>query len=638
MSDLRMLMGNEAIGLGLVQSGCRIATAYPGTPSSEVLPAVVRFARELERPVYGEWSVNERVAAEAAIAASWAGQRAACIMKQVGMNVASDPVMSAAYLGVRAGLVLVVADDPGPHSSQTEQDTRLFGLFAKIPVLDPSSPEEARRMVPVAFALSEEHGLPVILRITTRIAHGREGVLVEAGQVPESHWTGPEPDAAPRLLPHDPSRWAATPRHRYTLHVQLAEKLEAIATWAAGQPLNARSGPARASLGIVAAGHAAAVAGDVLRLLGVEQQVALLRIGLPFPLPVPLVATFQASCERVLVLEDCDATIELQIPDRRCVHGRLDGSVPAAGELDPSAVRRLLEPLLAAAGLQTRPSATQPAALQALLPPPPVKPPTLCPGCGHRTSFYALRKAFPRNTIFTGDIGCYTLGISLGAVDTVVAMGASVGMASGFARAAAVAGRHDPVVATIGDSTFLHAGVAGLLNAVNVGSRFVLFILDNATTAMTGGQPTAATGVLADGSSGTQVSIRKLVEACGVGFVEEVDAKDVKALVQVGKRALAYTRGEQGGPAVVIAQAPCVVATRGVPVDERVRVEVNERCNACGLCVRFFQCPALSIDDDAQTCRVDHMLCADCGDCVQICARGALVDQRSLTGASEETP
>ncbi len=634
MPDLRMLMGNEAVGLGLVQAGCRVATAYPGTPSSEVLPAVVRFTRELQRPVYSEWSVNERVAAETAIAAAWAGQRAACVMKQVGLNVASDPVMSAAYLGVRAGLVLVVADDPGPHSSQTEQDTRLFGLFAKIPVLDPSSPEEARQMAAAAFALSEERELPVILRLTTRISHGREGIAVQQPPLPRRE----PPPPSQRLLPHAPKRWAATPRYRHTLHVQLANKLDAIAAANRASPFNARSGPQRAVLGIVAAGHAYAVVRDLLELLGVGGQVALLKIGTPFPLPVQRVERFLECCDTTLILEDCDATIELQLPDRRRVRGRLDGTVPAAGELDPSAIKAVLGPLLSAADIQAHPIETLPTELLHQLPPPPVRPPTLCPGCGHRTAFYAMKRAFPKSTIFTGDIGCYTLGISLGAVDTVLAMGASVGMASGFYRAIHNAGRQDPVVGTIGDSTFLHAGISGLLNAVNVDSRFVLFILDNATTAMTGGQPTAATGVLADGSTGTRVSIRKLVEACGVGFVEQVDAKDVGAIIALARRALEYTRGDGGGPAVIIAQAPCVVATRGVPADEQVRVVVNERCNACGLCVSRFQCPALSIDTERQVAVLNRMLCIDCGDCIQACARKALVDECSLACHGEDKP
>jgi len=619
-------MGNEAIGLGLVQFGCRVAAAYPGTPSSEVLPAVVRFARQLQQPTYSEWSVNERVAAETAIAAAWAGRRAACIMKQVGLNVASDPVMSAAYTGVRAGLVLVVADDPGPHSSQTEQDTRLFGLFAKIPVLDPSSPEEARRMVGTAFEISERHQLPVILRLTTRIAHGREGVEVVLPEpVPRFEEAEPEDGKQQRVLPRDPGRWAATPRHRYSLHVQLVEKLRTIAEEAAASSDNLRSGPECAPLGIIAAGHAFAVTSDLLRLLGCSESLPMLRVAMPHPLPLALVQDFQARCERLLVLEDCDATIELQLPDRRRVHGRLDGTVPAAGELDPEA---LLAVLLAALERADLPHERPPQPLQALMEQvssPPVKPPTLCPGCGHRTTFYALRRAFPKNTIFTGDIGCYTLGISLRAVDTVLAMGAAVGMASGFYRVLAQEGRQDPVVGTIGDSTFLHAGIPGLLNAVYVDSRFVLVILDNGTTAMTGGQPTPATGIRADGTMGKQVSIRALVDACGVQFVREIDARDVRGIRAVARQALEYTRQPDGGPAVIIARYPCLVANRGLPPEDRQRVEVNERCNGCELCVTDFQCPALSMDERQEVVLIDRMLCVDCGACLQVCARKAFV-------------
>jgi len=619
VSDTLLLMGNEAIGLGLVRFGCDVATAYPGTPSTEVLGAVVRFSRRLQREVYAEWSVNEKAAVETAVAAAWAGRRAAAVMKQVGLNVASDPVLSAAYAGVRGGLVLVVADDPGPHSSQTEQDTRLFGLFAKVPVLDPATPEEAHDLVAEAFALSERHQVPVILRTTTRIAHGRAGVPL----LP--------PDAPPRVdetasLPKDPGRWAATPRHRYVLHTRLVEKLEAVTADHAASRFNRRLGPASGPLGIVAGGHAFAVVEDLLDLLGVADRVPRVQVATPFPLPPGLVGGLLEEVETLLVVEDADAAIELQLPDRRRVRGRRDGTVPAAGELTPETVRGFLEPALVAAGIEPRALPPAPLASLGEAHSPAPRVPTLCPGCGHRTAFYALRRAFPKSTIFTGDIGCYTLGISLGSVDTVLNMGASVTMASGFWRARRQAGSDAPVVGTIGDSTFLHAGVPGLINAVYVGARFVLFILDNGTVAMTGMQPTPATGVLADGSAGTPVSIRALVEACGVRSVQEVDAYDVAGLRKAAKAALAHTRAEDGGPAVVIASRPCLVAQRGVPADEKVRVEVGERCNGCNLCLDRFQCPAiLAGREEGDPVVIDRMLCTDCGACIQACARGGLL-------------
>ena len=518
---------------------------------------------------------------------------------------------------MRAGLVLVVADDPGPHSSQTEQDTRLFALFSKLPVLDPSTPEQAHALVEEAFTLSERHALPVILRTTTRVAHGRAGLSLGATvQVPRVD--------DPGELPKDPSRWAATPRHRLVLHERLVDKLEAIREESAGSPHNVRRGPPTGPLGLVTGGHAAAVVEDLLALLGVADRVPRLEVATPFPLPVARVEALAAACEAVLVVEEPDAAIEMQLPDRRRIRGRLDGTVPGAGELTPETVLGFLAPALTQAGLAVEPPGAAPLATLGAARSPAPRAPTLCPGCGHRTVFYALRRAFPKTTLFTGDIGCYTLGISLGSVDTVLNMGASVTMAAGFFRARQQVGNAAPVVGTIGDSTFLHSGITGLLDAVYVGARFVLFILDNGTVAMTGAQPTPATGVLADGTQGTAVSIRGLVEACGVRFVEEVAAYDWKAVRETARRALAHTREDDGGPAVVIARQPCVVATRGLPAAEKSRVDIGDRCNGCFDCLDRFQCPALVKDEDAGAVRIDRMLCADCGACIDICARGAV--------------
>ena len=343
-----ILLGNQAIALGLVEAGCHVVTAYPGTPSSEILAGVVKYKKRLDRQVYTEWSTNEKVAFEVALAASWAGLRAAVAMKQVGLNVASDPLFSAAYTGVKGGFVVIPADDPGPHSSQTEQDSRLMALNAKAPVFDPASPAEARRMVGQALEFSERRGVPVILRPTTRLCHAVQSMALAN----EAAVNGDVPKTAFR---RDPPRWTATPKFRYRLHVELNQKLKEIEAEFNESPLNYVVQPTteRPSsphpVGIIASGVAFHTAQQALVELGVE--LPILKIGTPYPLPQKLVARFTADCQTVLVLEEPDVCIELQMADRRRVRGRLDGAVPAAGELTPEIVAAVLSEVLTQAGL-----------------------------------------------------------------------------------------------------------------------------------------------------------------------------------------------------------------------------------------------------------------------------------------------
>ncbi|MFV1957992.1 MAG: hypothetical protein ACC662_01130 [Planctomycetota bacterium] len=352
----RMMLGNGAIARGLLECGAEVITAYPGTPSTEILEEALRQRREHGLDTTVQWSVNEKVAFDVALAASMCGKRAATSMKQVGLNVASDSLLSAAYTGVVGGFVVVVCDDPGPHSSQTEQDTRLFALFAKVPVFDPASPREAREMVRAAFDLSERHRIPVILRPTTRVCHARQAMDV-----------GPIEVASRRgFFRKDPARWAATPRFRHELHGELNEKLDRIRDEFEASPWNAAPGGqapgGRAPLGLIASGHAWAVARDVMREAG--WVIPLLKIGTPFPLPQARVLDFVARHDDVLVLEEPDHAIEIQIPDRAHVRGRLSGDVPRRGELTPETVAALL-------GLASPDAPVAPG-----------PPPRLCLGCG----------------------------------------------------------------------------------------------------------------------------------------------------------------------------------------------------------------------------------------------------------------
>ena len=576
-----LLLGNGAIARGLLEAGVEVITAYPGTPSTEVMEEAQRQVRELGLDVSAEWSINEKTAFDVALAASMCGKRAATAMKQVGLNVASDSLLSAAYTGVVGGFVIVAADDPGPHSSQTEQDTRLFALFAKVPVLDPSSPREARDMARAAFELSERHRVPVILRPTTRVCHARQPV---AGAPIEAL-------ARDARFEKDPRRWAATPRFRNVLHGELNEKIEAIRAEAESSPFN-REDPGEGGLGIIAGGHAWATIRDVLREEG--REIPLLKIGTPYPLPVGLVADFLGRHERVLVLEEPDHAIEIQIPDRTRVRGRLSGDVPPEGELTPEVIAEVL-------GIAPAPP-----------PPPPGPPPQLCVACGHRSAFFAVRKALPK-AIFTGDIGCYTLGVNQEALDTCLDMGASITLATGFYHAHARDGRVPPVVAFIGDSTFFHAGMPGLLEAVTSGARIVVVVLDNGIVAMTGAQPTPER---------TGASIENIARGVGARFVETVDPNAIEETVALVTRAHEFARGPDGGVAVVVARSPCALMH---PREERKPVEIDaERCNRCDYCLRFFGCPALVEDPSGDTVAIDEAWCVECGLCVSACPRDAI--------------
>lgn len=555
--DHRVLLGNEAISRGLVEAGCQFMTAYPGTPSSEILPAVIEFGRELGFKVYAEWSTNEKVALETALAAAYSGKRAAVAMKQVGLNVAADPALSAAYIGVVGGLLLIVADDPGLHSSQTEQDSRLFALFAKIPALDPSSPQEARDMVALAFALSERHQLPVMLRPTVRICHSEQSIECMTTESPQRV----------AAFEKNPRRWAATPRARALQHKQLNQKLAAIEQEFESFPGNHAFFPpglvTRAPLGIVAAGVSYAYLNDVLDALGLAAQLPILKIATAYPLPRKLVADFASRCERLIVLEETDAAIEMQIRLAIPVWGRLTGHVPSDGELTPGVIEKLVVAAAHEAGLA---ATARPAnRLQALVTGMelPIRRPTFCPGCSHRSVFYALRRAFPE-AIFPGDIGCYTLGLNQGSVDTVHDMGASISMASGFYHAHAQDGKAPPIFATIGDGTFFHSGAAGLESAVYNGARFVLLVLDNGTTGMTGMQPTPEFGETADGHAGGIVHLETLIRGCGIGYLEHADPSDLASFQRVLLDALDHSRKPDGGIAVVLARYACVTQMKGL--------------------------------------------------------------------------
>ncbi|RLB26284.1 MAG: indolepyruvate ferredoxin oxidoreductase subunit alpha, partial [Deltaproteobacteria bacterium] len=589
MMKKQILLGNEAIALGLLEGGCQILTSYPGTPSSEILPGAVKLIKAEGLNTYTEWSTNEKVALDNAFAAAIAGKRAACCMKQVGLNVAADSLMSAAYLGTVGALVIISCDDPGPHSSQTEQDSRLMARLAKVPVLDPSTAQEGRMMAKFALDLSEEYKIPVVLRPAIRVCHARQDIS----------WDNLKSNETKAAFEKDPTHWAATPRFRYLLHKELNKKLKDISrrfdTLKQFNFHTLKEGKAY-PLGIIAGGVPYAVVTDLLAEEG-RDDIPVLKIGTPYPFPERLAQEFVNACDNVLVLEETDTVIEYFLRDKNKVLGRLTGHVPSEGELVPDVIYGIVNRALEEKGLphlsgEMDSSASDLVATLDL----PVRRPTLCPGCPHRASFFSIRKVKPK-AIFTSDIGCYTLGLNLGGVDTCLDMGAAITMASGFYHAFAQDGVDQPVIATIGDSTFYHSGTAGLLNAVYNGSRFVLVILDNEITAMTGMQPTPGLGIKADGSKGKAISLEQVVKGCGVDFLEVVDPYDIKATVNVLKKAVQYASDPQGGIAVIIARHPCVIAYREQAIPERKNVTITEDCVECNLCIEKFECPALYRDE-----------------------------------------
>jgi indolepyruvate ferredoxin oxidoreductase alpha subunit len=590
-SGATVLMGNEAMAWGVIEGGATMATSYPGTPASEILETVIRIKDEYQLDIHTEWSVNEKVAFETALTNSYLGRRSAVMMKQMGLNVALDPLMSAAYTGVRGGFVLIAADDPGPYSSQTEQDSRYLATFAKIPVFDPSSPQEAKEMVKRAFELSEEYEMPVMVRPTSWVCHARQGVMINEdvtrNETPSFH--------------KDPQRWAATPRFRYLLHKELNQKIKEIASRNHPTP---PASPQGAELAVIASGVPFAYAADVIKAMGLEERVALYKIDLPYPLGGEIDELVRTHAQTV-ILEEPSPVIELQLACREKARGRMDHTIPSEGEMTPDILAQLFATLLGEKGAVAQ------------VPPEAGRRPSLCPGCPHRAAFWALKKALPQG-IYPGDIGCYTLGLNLKAVDTCLCMGASISQAAGMYHSFKQGGSDiPPIVATIGDSTFYHAGVTALINAVHQGACFGLLILDNGTVAMTGGQPTPA-----GKGPGRGISIEELVKGCGVDFMRIVDPYDVPLLIQLLQEADHYAREEEQGVAVIIARHPCLIYDKE---GERIEGEImiGEECDLCNVCTERFECPALQKGPDGRPLIVQN-LCTNCGVCLHVCPHGAI--------------
>jgi indolepyruvate ferredoxin oxidoreductase alpha subunit len=611
-----LLLGNEAIAQAVIAAGCQVAAAYPGTPSSEILPAIAACADRLNAPTVVEWGANEKIAFEMAISASFAGARACAVMKQVGLNVAADPFMSGALFKLKGGMLLISADDPGPHSSQNEQDSRFFAMFAKVPCLDPSDPVEAAGMVRDAYALSEKHGVIVMLRPTTRVAHSRQAMEVVEGFTPGT---------PVKFEKREVDRWSqipATVRRTHPRHnariTQIREEFET--DW--GLYNYERPAKGKAALGVVAGGVAFSILCDLLDDWG-RDDVAVLKIGTPYPLPHKMVEDFIARHEKALILEETYPVIETQLLNRTKADGRWNGVVPEAGELLPEVIGRIVLSRLGDAPPDLNAAKLSAAVEDLKLTP---RKPQLCAGCPHRASFFAIRKAIP-NAINPSDIGCYTLGLNQRAVDTSLCMGGAVTVSSGLYMAHKVTGQERPIVATIGDSTFFHMGLPGLLSAVYNKHAFVLCVLDNSLTAMTGGQSHPGLGgKLREKDRGVAVPIETAAHGCGVSFVEVVDAYDTDAGVEAVKRAWEHARASST-PAVLVFRRPCMLLR--VPQEKIPVATLEEKCVGCRYCIDYFACPGLVFDEETKKASLDMRFCVSCGICAAgVCPHGAIVARK----------
>jgi len=591
----KLLMGNEAIALGALAAGVQVATAYPGTPSTEIFSTLAAMARE--KGIYAEWSVNEKVALEVAVGSSYAGARAIVSMKQVGLNVASDPLMSLAYIGIKGGLVLVVADDPGPHSSQTEQDTRKFAQFAKLPVLDPATPEEAMKMTKYAFELSERLLLPVILRPTTRTCHACQDVdiTVEVEKAPTASGFLKDP------------RWVILPSLAARKHPWLNRQQEEARTIFGESEFNRLIINEKSDVGIIACGVSYNYVAEALKMAGLEASI--LKIGTPYPLPPGPVLRLFEYAKKILVIEEQEPVVEDQVIALAWnnnspvdITGKHDLLVPREGELNVDKVKVIIQKYF---GIENQ--------FEDQSPPPelPLRTPVLCAGCPHRASFYIFKEAVKgTDAVLTGDIGCYTLGAMapLKAVDTCLCMGASITIATGLNRVEP----QRKQVAFLGDSTFFHTGIPGLINAVYNRSDITVVIMDNSTTAMTGHQPHPGLNRTAMSEVDTHLDIARLVEACGVKFVRQADPYDIEAAGEAARAALGHP-----GPSAVIMKRECVALVKKGP---GFRVN-REKCLGCGACVENLGCPAIGMRDGLPQISGS---CFGCGVCSQICPAGAM--------------
>jgi indolepyruvate ferredoxin oxidoreductase alpha subunit len=598
------LLGNEAITRGALEAGVAVATTYPGTPSSEISLNFFDISRQTD--LYFEYSTNEKVALEVAAAAANCGLRSMCIMKHVGLNVAADALMTLAYLGVKGGLVIVCADDPFMFSSQNEQDNRFYAKLSGLPMVEPSSVEECRGMVQYAFDLSETLQEPVIFRTTTRINHST--AVVSLGSLSERKTGG--------NFKKDPFNYVAVPAVSRNLHAKLLKNLTEAEKIAEESPYNRIEGIG--DLGIVVSGVSYLYVIDALNELGVRDRFKILRPGFTHPLPKGMIQAFLKGCKKALVVEEGEPYLEegvkvaaqeggLTLP----INGKRTDLFSRLYEYDPAMVKKVI-----AGYFDIAAPADHPLDLSEV-PNLPVRPPALCPGCSHRATFYVVKKAAgSMEYMCTTDIGCYTLGffppLSMG--DFLICMGSSFATGCGFSKAT-----DKKVVSFIGDSTFFHSGIPGLINAVFNHHNLTLVILDNGTTAMTGHQPNPGVDMTRLNMTGYgRVSIEAMVRAAGVGYVAKIKPYRIQKSITTVREALEYR-----GVSVIISEEMCTLYAKSLQKGGSRPFYVSDKCRNHRNCISELACPAFYVEDEKV--RINPALCAGCAVCAQICPENAIL-------------
>lgn len=571
----KLMLGNEAFARGLYEAGCKIASSYPGTPSTEITEEVAKYDE-----VYAEWAPNEKVAMEVALGASIAGARSFCAMKHVGLNVAADPLYTAGYTGVNAGMVIAVADDPGMHSSQNEQDSRHHAIASKVMMIEPSDSEECKEFTKAAFGLSEHFDTPVIVRLSTRVAHSQSAV--EMCERDERD-----------LIPYEkkPQKFVMMPGNAIRRHPQVEERLRSIAEYAEISPLN-KIEINDTQIGVITSGISYQCAKEAL-----GTKASYLKLGIVNPMPVDIIKSFASRCETIYVIEELDDIIETHCRKIGVeVHGKDTFSL--MGELPQSVIR---EKILG----ETKETIEFGENV-------PVRPPVMCAGCPHRGLFYCLSKL---GVVVSGDIGCYTLGATapLCAMDSTICMGASISGLHGFNKARG-AESEKKAVAVIGDSTFMHSGMTGLVNIAYNSTNSTVIILDNSITGMTGHQQNPTTGKNLKGDPAAAVNLEELCHAIGIKSVRVVDPYHMAETEAVIKEELAKKE-----PSVIISRRPCALLKY---VKHNAPLKVNtDKCVGCKQCLKI-GCPAVSIHNGK--CVIDHTQCVGCGICKEMCRLGAI--------------
>ena len=571
-----LMLGNEAVARGLFEVGCAFVSSYPGTPSTEITEAVAKY-----KEVYAEWAPNEKVAMEAAFGACLAGKRSFCGMKHVGLNVAADPLFTIAYTGVNAGMVIGVADDAGMHSSQNEQDSRHYARAAKIPMLEPSDSAEALQFAKLAYELSEQFDTPVLLKMCTRIAHSQS--VVETGERAEISKT----------YEKNPQKYIMMPGNAKRRHPFVEERTKKLAAWAEDCCINRVEEGYDHSIGIITSSTSYQYVKEVL-----GDAYPVLKLGMIWPMPEKKILDFAASVEKLIVVEELDSFIEAHCKNLGLtVHGK--DTFPRIDEFSQNLIAEKLNVEKENAG-------------KALDDAIPARPPVMCAGCPHRGLFYTLAK---NKITALGDIGCYTLGAvpPLGALDTTICMGASVSGLHGFTKA--LEGAADgKAVAVIGDSTFMHSGITGLVNVAYNESNATVIIVDNSITGMTGHQQNPTTGYNLKGDPATKIDLETLCRAVGIRRVRVVDPYNLKETEDAIKEELAAN-----GPSVIISRRPCALL-KYVKHNKPVQIDAD-KCVGCKMCMKI-GCPAICMQDGKA--QIDTTLCTGCNVCTQLCKVGAM--------------